>query len=501
MKALVDYLSGLTLRGGDHDGEPFEVLGWERRFLRGAFGQPDDSAISVGRGNGKSGLLAAVASAVVDPGGPLHGVERHTIVCAASFEQASIIYRDLLGFVGARHDLSDRSAWRKLDSTNRAILEHKPSGALCRCIGSDPDTAHGLRPYLALLDEPAKWPGGSRDLMLAAIRTGLGKTPGSRLIALGTRPSDAAHWFRVMLDGGAGYSQSHHARPGDPPGQRRTWRRANPSLDHFPSLERQIRAEYADAKRNPSLLPMFLALRLNMGTDEAETPHLLEAETWAGIEGTADLSGPMVLGIDTGGSAAMTAAAGYWPRTGALLSVASFARVPSLAERGQRDGVSGLYCEMERRGELLTLGGKANDTAALLRVALERFGRPAVVVADRYKDAELADVLDAERVRCPLVFRGMGMKDGSVDVEAFRRAIAEGRVVPAVSLLLRSAVSEARVLTDQSGNAKLAKSAEAGRRLRARDDAAAAAILAVAEGTRRFGRARPRRRLTAGLAG
>ena len=64
----------------------------------------------------------------------------------------------------------------------------------------------------------------------------------------------------------------------------------------------------------------------------------------------------------------------------------------------------------------------------------------------------------------------------------------------------RSAVAEARCVMDPAGNAKLAKQVEGGRRLRARDDAAAAAILAVAAGSRRASRPRPRRRRY-GLAG
>ena len=57
-------------------------------------------------------------------------------------------------------------------------------------------------------------------------------------------------------------------------------------------------------------------------------------------------------------------------------------------------------------------------------------------------------------------------------------------MTPAPSLLLRSAMAEARVVMDPAGNCKLAKMSEGGRRLRARDDAAAAAILAVSAGAR-----------------
>ena len=57
----------------------------------------------------------------------------------------------------------------------------------------------------------------SSERMLAAIRTALGKTPGSRLVALGTRSDDPeTHWFSKLLETAA-YSQVHTARPDDPP--------------------------------------------------------------------------------------------------------------------------------------------------------------------------------------------------------------------------------------------------------------------------------------------
>ena len=94
----------------------------------------------------------------------------------------------------------------------------------------------------------------------------------------------------------------------------------------------------------------------------------------------------------------------------------------------------------------------------------------------------------------------MGYRDGAEDVRQFRRACAEGKVAPAPSLLLRSAMAEARTISDSAGNSKLSKGAEGGRRLRARDDAAAAAILAVAAGVRQPATPKPRWRY-AGMVG
>ena len=146
--ALIEWLGKLTLSGGDLDGQPFEVWPWEKRFLKGAFRRPGNAALSLARGNGKSAFVAALATAVVVPGGPLHGTRRETICVASSFLQSRIIFEDVLAYArGLGHDLADRSTWRLQDSQNVATLEYRPTGARVRCIGSDPRRAHGLRPY------------------------------------------------------------------------------------------------------------------------------------------------------------------------------------------------------------------------------------------------------------------------------------------------------------------------------------------------------------------
>ena len=495
---LVEYVAGLTLAGGDHDGEPFTVLPWERRFLRGAFRGPGDAGLTVARGNGKSALLAAVASAVVDPAGPLHGRRREVVVSAASFEQARVIYEDVLAFLGARYNLGDRAEWRRQDSANRATLEFRASGARVRCIGSDPGNAHGLRPALALLDEPSQWSTATRDRMYAAVRTGLGKVPGSKLVALGTRPADSEHWFARLLET-APYAQVHAAPLSAPPFQKRTLRRANPSYDHLPSLQAQLAEEAVDARRDPDALASWRALRLNQGTDDVSRAVLLDADAWrrAGRlpEPEAEARGGYVLGLDLGTSAAMSAAAAYH-RDGRLEAVAVFPELPGLAERGLSDGVGRLYLRMAERDELIVAGRRVADISALLTEALARWGRPAAVVCDRWRAAELTELLEGLRFpAAALIVRGQGYKDGGADVRDFRRAVLGDLVRPSESLLLTSALAEARVVSDPAGNSKLSKGSQGGRRQRARDDAAAAAILAVAAGYRQWHRARrPARR-------
>ena len=281
----------------------------------------------------------------------------------------------------------------------------------------------------------------------------------------------------------------------------RTWRKANPSLDHMPDLEAAIRDEAKLARIDPAMLAAFRALRLNLGTSDVEIQVLLDAALWASCERVAARPGPMVWGIDLGTSQAQSAIAAFWPQTGALSCLAAFPEQPSLEERGLRDGCGRLYRDCADRGELLTLGQRAVDVGALLRAGMERFGKPDLVVADRWREAELRDALDKAGVpMAALEVRGMGYRDGAEDIRQFRRACAEGKVAPSPSLLLRSAMAEARTISDPSGNQKLAKGSEGGRRMRAKDDASAAAILAVSAGVRQPAKPKPRWRY-AGMVG
>ena len=57
--------------------------------------------------------MAAIATAVVDPAGPLTGKRREVLCVASSFSQARIVFEDVLYFLrSAGHDLGNRKLWR-----------------------------------------------------------------------------------------------------------------------------------------------------------------------------------------------------------------------------------------------------------------------------------------------------------------------------------------------------------------------------------------------------
>ena len=476
----------LTITEGRFEGQPFTVLPWQAEALAAFEGESSTGALSVARGNGKTALIAAVAAAAIV--GPLARPRGQVLAMASSHAQGLILFEDVLAYI--RPWLTaEPERYRVLNSMNTALVEDSLTGARLRVLGCDSKRALGLRPTLALLDEPAAWPSSTRDSMYQALRTALGKTPNSKLVAFGTRPNDGnAHWFGRLLN--TADVAKCYAVPGDTEDVTlpEAWRLANPSADHLVDLAKRIEEEAEEARMDSSSLAAFRAYRCNQGTADTEQDLVIDPATWRACERLGRVEteeGPWCLGLDLGGTVAMSAAAAYWPRTGRLDAFAMFAGDIDLAERGRRDGVGGLYVDMARRGELLTTTTADVPPAVLLAHCAERWGWPNAIAADRWRDGELRAALDeAAYPVSALCLRGMGFKDGGEDVRAFRRAVARREVRPGVSLLLRAAIQEAVVLTDPAGNSKLAKGTEGGRRARHRDDALAAAIVAVAEAGR-----------------
>ncbi len=456
--AAVDWIGGLKVLNGEHAGEDFTVLPWQRDFICRAL-SPDNTrsvfGLSVARGAGKTSLCAALAACFVLS--PLAKPHSEVVIVAASFSQGRILWRQMMAFLEGHPDWRSRD-WQKTDNNQQMGLRNKHNGVAARAISSDPKRAHGLQAALILADEPSQWPTGQGPAMWAALTTSLGKLPGSRMIALGTRPASADHYFERLLKtrNAMVFAASDNDDPFDP----KSWHKACPSLAHFPSLLATIAGEAADAKEDEQAKAQFLALRCNMGVSDTAEAYVLDPATWeqqAETDNPPDKRGPYVLGIDLGGSVAMSACAAYWPRTGRLEAFGAFSAVPSIDKRAKHDGAGNAYEAMRMKGELIIAGNRTVSVEQVITQARSRFGsKPAAIAADRYRKAEMMDALDRSRIPATTVeWRGMGFRDGGEDIRAFRRAVLDGDVKTAPSLLLRSCIAFARVASDPAGNEKL----------------------------------------------
>ena len=248
MQPLIDYIQQFPITQGDHLGECVSLMPWQKKFLRKAFAPGvSTSGLSIARGNGKTAFIAMLATAALD--GPLMQPRSEILLVASSLSQAKICFNHVLAMLG--NPKADRKRWKVLDSPQKAECTNLQTGAILRCISSVPQGAHGAAPVLVIADEPAQWSPNTRDLMLAALETGLGKIPGARMIALGTTSDDASHWFTRWLNGTADYIQLHAADGKDNPHSKRTWVKANPSLPYLPSLASAIARDSEKPRQTP----------------------------------------------------------------------------------------------------------------------------------------------------------------------------------------------------------------------------------------------------------
>ncbi|WP_243627724.1 terminase large subunit domain-containing protein [Rhodovulum sp. BSW8] len=489
--AALRFLPRLIVPEGRTAGRRLRLAGYQKDFIRGAFAK--DVAVgclSIGRGNAKTALSAGLSL------GHLMGEiapqpKREIIFAARNRDQAKIAFGFLVGFIeGLPEDEQEQFTIRRGSKLEVETAEN--GGGLARVIAADGKSILGGAPTLAILDERAAWEREKGDSLENAILSGLGKRDGRALIISTSAPDDANTFSRWLDEPPPGtYVQEHRPEPGLPPDDLESLLIANPGAkEGIGSTPEWLQAQARRAiARGGSALSSFRNLNRNERVASDDRSVLVTVDEWMSAEVAPDAlperEGPVILGVDLGGSRSMSAASLYWPLTGRLECVAAFPTKPGLADRGQADGVARRYVEMCDRGELVTMGETTVPVGRFLASVVERLNgqAPAAICGDRFRHAEFLEALrNAGLDRVPFIWRGFGWKDGSEDVERFRRALFEGKVKTVPSLLLRSAFADAITLVDPAGNHKLAKARSLGR-----IDAAAATVLAVAQGVRMTG--------------
>ena len=138
---------------------------FQRQFIRSALAPGiDTAALSTPRGSGKSFIAGHLLTRCLTPGDRLHTAGAEYLLCAASIEQARIVFR----FV--RADLEPRGGYRFLDSFTRIGITHVASNTRLRVLSSNARTAMGIVGCpLLVADEPGSWETVGGELMHDAI--------------------------------------------------------------------------------------------------------------------------------------------------------------------------------------------------------------------------------------------------------------------------------------------------------------------------------------------
>ena len=479
------YIEGLPCPRGSGAGKPFRVLPWQSRFLKSVCDErPRISLLSIPRGNGKSTFIGAIAAAIV--GGPLALDNVENIVISSTMDAAGYVFdaaKIMLGIApNGKHPF-----FRARAVSNYQEIENLENGTVLKIAAASDVSNMGAGFQYALCDEVAFWRRG--EATFNVLKTSQGKIDDAQIICLGTRPlsSDTGHFYNKLL-ANPDYTKIVYDYTGPAPLSMAAVRAANPSYAAFPPLQKALKAELKEARKDADAAAAFRAFRLNDGSayDLSKVEDgLIDLETWKAVCETDAASmpgaqGPFVAGLDLGGAMSWTAAALYWPGTGLLIARAWMPSFPTIETRAKREHIElPLYRKLVTDGDLTVKGNRVVPAETPLNWIFSTYGNPAAIVTDRYREAEALEAVEKSDCTAPLVVRGTGYQSADEDTRAFQAYALDGRVKAPVSALMRLALGDTQLARDASGAQKITK-----KRRYAKNDPVAAAVLAVSHAKR-----------------
>ena len=299
-----------------------------------------------------------------------------------------------------------------------------------------------------------------------------------RTVFIGTlAPAMSGWWHDLIADGSVDttYVQSlqGNAEKWD------TWaeiRRCNPLTAISGAFRKRLKVERDQARLDSSLKARFLSFRLNRPSgDESEV--LLTVQDWERVRAreVPEREGRPIVGADLGGGRAWSAAVAVFPN-GRVEARAVAPGIPSLEAQEKRDRVpSGTYSKLYDRGQLeIAEGLRVQPPGLLWDLIRESWGRPQVIVLDRFRLLEFQDAIGNKVKLEPRVSR---WSEAAFDIRALRQMALDGPLAVDVDsqALLATSLSQAMVKSDDQGNVRLVKR---GANNTSRDDVAQGLVLA-----------------------
>lgn len=495
-KALDFFPEVLCLNGGEYEGAPYHLLGWQAFVVGSIFGwlRADTGYrrfrtiyVETGKGSGKSPLAAGIGlKGLVSDGEP-----RAEIYSAAvKKDQAQILFRDAVAMVDQSRLLTERLTKSGVGEKtwNLAYLD---KGSFFRPIASD-DGQSGPRPHVALIDEIHEH---RTNRVIEMIRAGTKSRRQALIVMITNSGSDrlgpcwAYHQYGIEVANGTRDDDSFFPyicaldEHDDPFASEDCWPKANPSLQeaNLPGYQ-YIREQVREARGMPSKESIVRRLNFCQWT-EASNPwvslevwkdarrdydieQLRGRRAWAGLDlsSTTDLTGLVFL-------VEPMEECEPW-------KILPYAWLPSdgLAEKSARDIRSDAYVRWVQSGHLLTTPGRAISKRDVLQKLSQMCGVLEVVACayDRWRIQDLLQLASDDGIILPdMIPFGQGYQSMSPALETFETLLLGGQLAHNGHPVLNMCFANAVTSTDAAGNRKLDKERATGR-----IDLAVAAVMA-----------------------
>jgi phage terminase large subunit-like protein len=467
---VIRFVESLPCTSGPLAGTLFKLRPWQKRFIRAVYKTDKNgkrlvrtAVLSMGRGNGKTALAAMLAlwSLVQE--------RRAEVVSAANDRtQAARIFNEMAAIVERVPWLDDRISVKRF---TKELEDVGGTESIYTALSRESGTKMGLAVSVAIYDELGQ--SEARDLY-DALDTAMGKRAEPLMIVISTQAARDEAPLSQLIDYGLRVQRGEIVDPSfhltlyaasadDDPWQLSTWKKANPALGDFRSLE-DVKRLALQAQRMPSAEMSFRNLILNMRCDASA--QFISMVSWKACGQSSDLKGRLCFaGLDLGATRDMTALVLVFQNNDGGCDVRTFAWLPgeTLQQRQDEDGMP--YAVWAQEGHLLTFPGRTTDPKAVALKIAELHGRYRIeaLAFDRWRIEDLKRELDAIGCNVALVPFGQGYRDLSPAVDRLEQLVEEGKLRHDNNPVLTMAAANAKVEMDAAGNRKLSKRKSTGR--------------------------------------
>jgi phage terminase large subunit-like protein len=438
---VIRFVNSLPCTAGPLAGTTLRLRPWQVRFIKAGYRTDKGgnrlvrtAVLSVARKCGKTQLAAALCLCALS--GPEAEPRGECYAVACTRFQAGRVFNEMVAIITKTPWLNERINIVRF----RKELEDHVNGSTFAVLSADVAPVHGLSPSFVCYDELAQVP--SRALY-DALGTALGGRAQPLMLVISTQaardeaPMSELVDYGLRLHRGEIVDPSFHltlysAPPEDNPWKLATWKKANPALGDFRSLE-DVKRLALQAQRMPSAEMSFRSLILNQRCDA--TAQFISMATWKlsgeQVLNNGELRGrPCYAGLDLAASKDMSALVLVFAGDDGCFDVVPFCWLPgdTLQEAQDRDRMP--YGVWAHQGHLLTFPGRTTDPKAIALKIAELHGiyNIKTLAYDRWRVEDIKRELDAIGCNVPIAAHGQGFKDLSPAVDVLERLVEEGKL-------------------------------------------------------------------------
>ena len=405
-------------------GQPMKLAPFQKRFIRDIYDNPAGTRrayLSLARKNGKTGLIAAILLNHVT--GPSALQNSQIVSGAMSKDQAALVFSLASKMIRLNPELDEVC---KIVPSGKHIYGLNV-GVEYRALSSDVGSNHGLSPVLALLDEVGQIRGPTSEF-IEAIETSQGAHESPLIIAISTQAPSDADMFSTWLDDAERSGDPtivSHCYSADPDCElmdRKQWKKANPALGLFRSIE-DLKNQLELAQRLPTKENSSRNLLLNERI--AQNALAFPPSLWKRCGGDIDFdvfrNGRVSMGLDLSQRNDLTAAVLCAEAEDGIVHVLPYVFCPTVGieDRSRRDRAP--YSTWVNQGDMIPIPGETMDFDSIAQTLMDELSTLGIEVDEIHYDKHMIDhfhaacdrvgvFTQAEWIGVPQFFKDMGVR-------------------------------------------------------------------------------------------